>query len=284
MSFFMKSPWPGLRAGFVLAAVALAARAGAQPLEPPPPELEGVGITEHLDAALPLGLAFRDEAGRDIALGEFFEEGKPVVVNLVYFNCPMLCNVFLDGFLASLRDLDWTPGSEFEIVTVSIDPKDDPEGARAKRDHYVKRLERPEAAAGWHFLTGEDENIRALAKTIGFNYRYDEDMKQYMHSAGLFIATPEGRLSRYLYGVMFEPTTLRLSLVEASNGKIGSAMDQFLLFCFAYDHTEGRYGPAAMNLMRAFGAMCVVVLGVFLAGHWKREMRRKRVASLGAQS
>lgn len=257
---------------------ALASPAAGQLLEDAPAPLEGVGITEHLDAPLPLDLTFRNEAGETVALGEYFEEGKPVILNLVYFNCPMLCNVFLDGFLAALEELDWTPGREFRIVTVSIDPQDDPEGARIKRDFYVKRLGRPEAVEGWHFLTGADENIRKLADVIGFGYRYDEEKREYLHSAGLFVATPGGRISRYLYGVMFDPTTLRLTLVEASEGGIGSTMDQVLLFCFAYDHTEGRYGPAALNLVRAGGALTACVLGLFIALHWRRETARKKSA------
>jgi protein SCO1/2 len=264
--------------------LAVAAPAAAQLVEDVPDELVGVGITEHLDQPLPLDLTFRDEAGETVALGKYFEPGKPVVLNLVYFSCPMLCNVFLDGFTQSLGDLDWTPGNEFEIVTVSIDPEDGPEGAAAKRAHYVEKLGRPEAAAGWHFLTGSDADIHRLADAIGFGYRFDESSGEYMHSAGIFLATPEGRLSRYLYGVVFEEQTLRLSLVEASDGKIGTAMDQVLLFCFAYDHTEGRYGPAAMNLMRGFAALTLLVLAVFLAAQWRRDAARRHAVTLGAQS
>ncbi|MGH2569755.1 MAG: SCO family protein, partial [bacterium] len=253
----------------VLAALGATAASRAQQLEAPPAELDGVGITERLDAALPLDLAFLDERGETVALGQYFEEGRPVVLNLVYFDCPMLCNVFLDGLVTTLRELDWTPGKEFRVVTVSIDPTDGPEGARAKRGHYVARLGRPEAEQGWHFLTGSEENVRRLADAVGFAYRYDEERREYMHSAALFVATPEGRLSRYLYGVAFDATTLRLSLVEASEGRVGSAMDQLLLFCFAYDHTAGRYGPAALKLVRAFGAVTACALGLFLATHWR---------------
>jgi protein SCO1/2 len=260
------------------------APAAAQVVQDLPQELEGVGITEHLDEALPLELTFRDEAGDTVALGKYFSPGKPVVLNLVYFNCPMLCNVFLDGFTQTLSGLDWTPGREFEIVTVSIDPDDGPEGATAKRARYVQELGRPEAAAGWHFLTGSEANVRRLADAVGFGYRLNESTGEYMHSAGLFLATPQGRLSRYLYGVMFDAQTLRLSLVEASDGKIGTAMDQVLLFCFAYDHTEGRYGPAAMNILRAFAALTLLALAVFLTAQWKRDSARRHAVSLGARS
>lgn len=280
---------PQLRSALVGTAVAcaLAAPASSQLLEEQPEPLEGVGITEHLNEVLPLDLTFLDEDGQPVALGHYFGHGKPVVLNLVYFDCPMLCNVFLDGFTASLQDLDWTPGQEFEVVTVSIDPDDTPEGATKKRERYVAELGRAEAAEGWHFLVGSEDNVKRLADAVGFGYRFVEETGEYAHSAGLFLTTPEGRLSRYLYGVMFDAQTLRLSLVEASNGRIGTTVDQLLLFCFAYDHTEGRYGPAAMNLMRMFAAVVVIVMGLFLSSAWRREMIRRRTttpANLGAQS
>lgn len=273
-----------LVAAGLLATAFAAAPAPAQVVEDTPKQLEGVGITEKLDAPLPLELTFRDENGEPVTLGKYFGQGKPVALSLVYFNCPMLCNVFLDGFTATLRELDWTPGKEFEVVTVSIDPRDTPEGATAKRKHYIEELGRPGAAPGWHFLTGTEDSIRRLADAVGFGYRFDEETGQFMHSAGLFLSTPDGRLSRVLYGVMFEPQTLRLSLVEASDGRIGSPMDQVLLFCFAYDHTEGRYGPAAMKMMRAGGALTMLAVAIFLVAYWKRDSRRRHGTTLGAGS
>ncbi len=249
------------------------------------PELEGVSIVEHLDAQLPLELSFLDEQGKSVRLGDFFAPERPVLLNLVYYNCPMLCNLLLDGFVAGIRGVDWDPGKQYEIVTVSIDPKDTPKGATIKRDHMVEELGRPQAAAGWHFLTGREENVRALADAIGFHYRYDEESREYMHAAAIYVATPEGRLSRYLYGVRFEPATLRLSLVEASDGKIGTTMDQILLYCFAYDHTAGRYGPAAFKIMRLGAGLTVVILGGFLGASWIAESRRRRrPVSLGART
>lgn len=266
------------------AALFFAAQAQAQVLEDTPPELQGVGITEHLDTQLPLDLAFKDETGANVRLGDFFRAGHPVIVNLVYFNCPMLCNVLMDGFVDGLRGVDWIAGKEFDIVTVSIDPKDTPASALVKRDAMVKRLGRPEAARGWHFLTGDETNIRQLADAIGFQYRYSEEKKEYMHAAAIYIATPEGKLSRYLYGVQFDPSTVRLSLVEASDGKIGSTVDQILLFCFAYDHTAGRYGPVAFRIMQVGAGLCVVVLGACLGAAWIAESRRRRDLSMGARS
>jgi protein SCO1/2 len=253
-------------------------------LEPPPKELEGVAITEHLDTTLPLDLAFTDESGRTIRLGEYFDGERPVILNLVYYNCPMLCNLLLDGFVDGIRRVDWVPGEEYEIVTVSIDPKDTPQAATVKRDHMVGRLGRPAAKDGWHFLTGRDEEIHRLADAIGFGYRFDERKQEYMHAAAIYVATPAGKLSRYLYGVQYDPETLRLSLVEASDGKIGSPMDQILLYCFAYDHTAGRYGPVAFNIMRLGAALCMTVLGVFLGASWIAESRRRRSRVAGASS
>jgi protein SCO1/2 len=273
-----------MRTATFLSALLLASAAHAQVLEDTPPELEGVGITEHLDTQLPLDLSFVDENGRTVRLGDFFSAGRPVIVNLVYFNCPMLCNVVMDGFVEGLRGVDWVAGKEFEIVTVSIDPHDTPASALVKRDAMVKKLGRLEAARGWHFLTGEEANIRRLADAIGFQYRYSEEKKEYMHAAAIYIATPEGKLSRYLYGVQFEPATMRLSLVEASDGKIGSTVDQILLFCFAYDHKAGRYGPVAFRIMQLGAGLTVVVLGACLGAAWFAESRRRRHLSMGARS
>jgi protein SCO1/2 len=271
--------------GTALAAWAAAAGpARAQLLEDAPEPLEGVGIDEKLDAPLPLELTFRDETGGTVTLGRYFGQGRPVALCFVYFDCPMLCNVFLDGFTATLREMDWTPGREFEVVTVSMDPRDTPEGAVAKRAHYVESLGKPGAMEGWHFLTGEEAAIRRLADAAGFRYRFDEETGEFQHSAGVFLTTPDGRISRVLYGVMFQPQTLRLSLVEASDGRIGSPMDQVLLFCFAYDHTEGRYGPAAMKIMRAGGALTMLAVAVFLVAYWKRDSRRGHGPTLGAHS
>ena len=261
-----------------------AAPARAQVLEDAPKEVEGVGIVERLDAQLPLDLPFRDEDGKEVTLRSFFHAGRPVVVTLNYFSCPMLCSVFLDGLTATLEDMDWVPGRQFDIVTVSIDPRDDAAGATKKRAHFIEKLGKPEAAAGWHFLTGSEADTKQLADSLGFTYRFLPDRGEFAHSAGLFVVTPTGRLSRTITGVAFEPETVRLALVEASEGKIGSPMDQLLLFCFAYDHTAGRYGPTAMKVMRLFGLLTMLVLAVFLAALWRREARRHRPANLGASS
>jgi protein SCO1 len=259
-------------------AAALAAPALAQRTEPLPEELEGVGITERRDAQLPLDLPFRDSQGNAVRLGDYLHDGRPVLLSLVYYRCPMLCTLVLNGMVDALRDVPLAPGQDFELITVSIDPVETPALARAKQDVYVAEYGHPEAGRGWHFLTGGEESIQALAEAVGFGYRYDADRNEYAHAAALFVVTPDGRVSRYLYGVLFDPRTVRLSLVEASEGRIGSALDQILLYCYHFDAAKGRYAPAAMRLMRAAGAFTVILLGSFLAAQWVREARRKRAA------
>lgn len=264
-------------AGYLIAAAA--GRAFGQPNDAVPKETEGVGVTEHPGAVLPLELMFRDENGRDVRLKDYFAGSRPVILTLNYYRCPMLCTLQLNGLVDALRRMEWTPGRQFEIVTVSIDPLETPPLARLKKQNYMKEYGRPEAAKGWHFLTGREENIRRLAATVGFEYRYDRETDQYVHAAALFVCTPEGRVSRYLYGILYDPTTLRLSLVEAAEGRMRSTVDRILLYCFHYDSAKGRYAPAAMNLMRAGGVATVLILGGVLAAYWRREAARRKASS-----
>ncbi len=245
-------------------------------IEPLPPELEGVGITEHPDVAIPLDLEFTDETGRPVRLGEYFGGQKPVVLTLNYSNCPMLCQVQLDGLVEGLKGSKLVLGQDYEIVTVSIDPRESPTRAKLTKQKYMKEYGQPESGPGWHFLVGLDTNIKTLAGTVGFGYRYDQEQDQYIHAAVSMVCTPDGHLSRYLYGVMYEPQTLTFSLLEASQGKIGTTIDRVLLFCFHYDNKSGRYALAAMNLMRLAGLFTVVVLGVMLGIRWRRDAHRKQ--------
>lgn len=256
----------------------------AQSSETPPQELAGLGIFHQGGAALPLDLEFTDSAGQRVALNDFFGSGRPVLLTLVYYDCPMLCNILLDSFVKGLKDLEWTAGQEFEIVTVSIDPKDTVAAAVLKKDHQIEHYERPSAAAGWHFLLGDEPAILKLADTVGFKFAYNDERGEYMHAAGIFVITPEGKVSQTLLGLDFPAKTLRLSLVEASAGKIGNALDQALLFCFYYDATTGRYAPAAMNLMRLGGGVTVLVLALWLSSAWRRDRRRRRLAAEGIPS
>jgi protein SCO1/2 len=268
------------RAGAALTAVAalsvlLPTIARAERTEPLPKELEGVGITEVPGARIPQELTFLDESGKAVRLADYFAAGRPVILTLNYYRCPMLCGLMLNGLLEGLKELKWTPGREFEIVTVSIDPLETPTLARLKKQSYMEDFARPEAVAGWHFLVGRPESIKALADAVGFHYRYNEERKEYAHPAGLFVATPDGRIARYLYGVVYEGRTLRLALTEAAEGKIGSSADQLLLFCFHYDAKEGRYVVAATKIMRFGGGATALILGLWLVTWWRRSARRE---------
>ncbi|HKQ59761.1 MAG TPA: SCO family protein [Candidatus Polarisedimenticolaceae bacterium] len=254
--------------------------AAAQTAAPAPPrELEGVGIDPRTDAQLPLELRFRDETGRAVALGELFHADRPVVLILAYYRCPMLCGLVLGGTVDAVKQLAWTPGREFELVTVSIDPAETPELAAAKKRSLLEALGRPDAGAGWHFLTGEAAAIERLAEAAGFRYRYLLASGEFAHPATLILATPAGRISRYLYGVRYEPATLRLSLVEAAAGKIGSPLDQFLLYCYRYDEHAGRYTPLAWKLMRLSAGLTAAGLAAGLGLAFRRERRRRKAAA-----
>ncbi len=258
-------------------------RADAQILRPVPKEADGADIVEHLEAQLPLDLTFVDERTNTVRLGDYFGQGKPVLLTLNYYSCPMLCTLQLNGLVEGLRGLEWTAGNEFEIVTVSINHRESPALAFEKKKTYVTEYGREAAGEGWHFLVGQNDAIVRLAETVGFQYEYDPQTGQYAHPAVAWIITPEGRVSRYLYGVQFDPQTLRYSMVEASQGRVGTAMDRLLLLCFHYDETRGRYAPAAMNIMRMGGALTAVVLGGWLLTNWLRGGRRPRTDSPGVQ-
>lgn len=233
----------------------------AQRKEPLPQELEGVGVTEHLNQALPLELEFVDSSGKRVKLQQFFDGRRPVVLTLNYSDCPMLCSLHLNGLFAALKRMPWDIGDKFQMITVSINPQESPERARMTKQKYMEAYGRPGAAEGWHFLTGREEDIKRLADAVGFHYRFLADSRQYLHAAVTFILTPDGRVSRYLYGVQYEAQTLRLSLLEAADGKIGTAADQILLFCFHYDADQHRYGPAAFRLLQVGSGLTVVILG-----------------------
>jgi protein SCO1/2 len=244
--------------------------------DPVPPVLREVGVTEHPDAKLPLDLPFTDEAGRPVRLSDFLAPRRPLILTLNYYRCPMLCTLELNGLTEGLRGLDWSIGREFDVVTVSIDPKETPALARAKKQSYLEGYRRAGAESGWHFLTGSAASIENLSQTLGFAATYDPETDQYAHPAVIFMVTPEGRVSRYLYGVRFEPKTLTLGLTEAAEGRIGSAWDRFVLYCYHYDSRQGRYALAAMKLMRAGGVATVLIFGAVLSGLWLRERRRTR--------
>jgi len=239
-----------------------------------PAALEGVGIDQRLDQQLPLDLTFRDEAGRSVPLSTFFRSKKPVILALVYYRCPMLCTQILNGLESSLKAVSFNPGQDFEILAVSFDPKDTPELAASKKQMYLRRYGRPNTANGWHFLTGDEANIKALTDAAGFHFKYDPKTDQFAHASGIMIVTPDGRLSRYFYGVEYAPRDVRLGLVEASQNKIGNPVDQILLFCYHYDPATGKYGAMVMNIVRVTAAAFVLIGGTFLLIVFRRDLRR----------
>jgi protein SCO1 len=266
----------------VLAVVASARAQDAvsrKPSGPPasekPPMLRDVGIDQRLDQPVPLDLAFRDEEGRNVRLGDYFGD-RPVVVALVYYECPMLCTQVLNGLVSALGVVSLDPGRDFDVVAVSFDPREGPELARAKKQAYLERYGRPETAAGWHFLTGTPDSIGRLTKAVGFRYTFDKDQNQFAHAAAIAIATPEGMISRYFYGIEYPPRDLRLGIVEASAGRVGSLADQMLLFCYHYDPSTGRYNFIALTLVRIGGLLTVGAFGVFLWLERRRGPQRKR--------
>jgi protein SCO1/2 len=266
---------------FAVWAFTAAVPAVAQLADQVPPQLEEVGIEEHLDARIPMNLEFRDEYGAVVTLGDYFDGDKPVILTLNYYKCPMLCGLQLNGLLDGLMELDWTPGQEFEMVTVSINPLETPALATEKKQNYMKRYERPSAAKGWHFLTGREPEIRQLASTLGFGYTFDRKTGEYAHAAAIFVSTPDGRVARYLYGIEYPPRRLRLALLEASAGEIGTTIDQLILYCFHYDPSSRRYSPVAMNIMRLGGGATALILGLSLGGYWLREARRRKNSDKG---
>jgi protein SCO1/2 len=244
-----------------------------------PAALGAVGITQNLDAQLPLELAFRDERGAAVTLSDYFTRDRPVLLSLAYYRCPMLCDLVLQGMVETLTEMDWRPGEEFDVVTVSIDPRESPELAAAKKTTILEAYGRPQAAEGWHFLTGEADAIETLADVVGFGYEYLPAENEFAHPAALFVLTPEGRVSRYLLGIRHEPRDVRLAMVEAADGKIGSFVDQFILYCYRYDEVAGRYTPVVWNIMRVGVVATVLLLGAVLLVFWRREARLRKRAT-----
>ncbi|HVI10344.1 MAG TPA: SCO family protein [Candidatus Binatia bacterium] len=243
-----------------------------------PPLLQNVGIEQHMDAQVPPQLEFRDETGKAVKLGDYFGK-KPLILNLVYYNCTMLCGEALAGLSSAMRLIKFDVGDQFDVVTVSFDPRETPEMAAAKKKDYVERYGRPGAAAGWHFLTGPAESIDALTKAVGFQYHYDPKTNQYAHATAIMVLTPQGHISRYFYGVDFPPKDLRLGLVEASEAKIGNAVDAVLLFCYHYDPQAGKYGAIVTNILRLAAAATILILGTMLLIFWRLERLATKKAS-----
>jgi protein SCO1 len=237
-------------------------------LSPPasvrPPGLKNVGIEQRLNEQIPPELAFRDAAGKPVHLAEYFGK-KPMILNLVYYQCPMLCGEVLSGLESALRVMKFDVGKEFDVLTISFDPRETPEMAAKKKAEFLKRYGRAEAEQGWHFLTGSKESIDALTKAAGFQYEYIEKTGQFAHATAIMVLTPSGRISQYYYGVEFAPKDLRLGLIQASGNKIGTVVDQVLLYCYHYDPATGKYGAIISRVLQLAGVATIIVMGVFLA-------------------
>jgi protein SCO1/2 len=235
-----------------------------------PDLLKNVGIDQKLNQQVPLEATFRDETGRPVQLGQYFGR-KPVILSLVYFNCPMLCTQVLNGMEAAMKGLPMEAGNQFEAVTVSIDPSDRPVLASVKKQMYTGMYGRPGAAEGWHFLTGDEEQIKKLADAVGFRYAYDPDSKQFAHASAIMVLTPDGKISKYFYGIQYSPRDLRWGLVEASAGRIGTPVDSILLFCYHYDPHTGKYGLLISRLIQTGGLLTIAAIGITMLVLFRRE-------------
>lgn len=238
--------------------------AGAQVVRDSVSELMGIDIIEHLGDSLPLNLSFVDDNGIKVTLSDYFKGDKPVLLTLGYYECPMLCNLVFNGVSEGIKELGWVPGEKYQVISVSIDPLETAELAAKKKANYIKFLEMPGASGGWHFLVTESENAKTLADAIGFEYYYVEDRDEYAHAAAAYLISPEGVISRYLYGIQYTASNLKLGLLEASEGKIGSTLDKILLYCYRYDPDAKGYVLFAQNAMKVGGAVTVVLIALLV--------------------
>ena len=238
--------------------------------DPPAGVLTQIGVDQKLNAAVPQDLRFKDELGRDVQLRDLFK-GKPLILSLVYYECPMLCSMTLNGLVRSMRPLAFDIGDEFEVITISFDPNETPGLAAAKKDVYVNDYGRAGAASGWHFLTGSADSIARLTEAVGYRYQWDQYTKQWAHVSAMMVLTPDGRVSQYLYGIEFSSRDLRLSLVQASQNKIGTLVDRILLYCYQYNPHTGRYGVVIMNTVRLASVATVLALAAFIILNRRRE-------------
>lgn len=245
--------------------------AHAQPSGQMRPEFEGVGIDEQLGASIPLDLTFRNADGEAVSLEQYFDGERPVMLTLNYYDCPMLCPMVLDAYTRTLKGIDWAPGAQFEAVTVSIDPTETPEMARRQKQGYLAALDKPEAGDGWHFLTGDEASIDALAAAVGFNYREIEDKDEYAHPTAVVFLSGAGKVTRYIYGMDIPRDDVRQALVEASDGKVGNVMDQIALYCYQFDPDANSYTADAFALMRIGSILVLLILAGALVYFWRRE-------------
>jgi protein SCO1/2 len=253
------------------------ARALADKTTDMPPQMAGVGVDEKLGNQVDLNLTFVGEGGLVRKLGDYFRPGKPVILNLVYYRCPMLCNLVLNGQVNVLRELAWKPGNEFDVISISIDPTETSEMAAEKKATYLSNFDQP-VRRGWHFLADHNGNVKKLAEQVGFRYNYDPVQQQYAHSSAIMILSPTGMVSRYLYGIKFRERDLRLALTEAAGNKFGMSFEKLLLMCYHYDPSAKSYVLFATNVMRLGGFLVVLILGLWLGRYWRQELRARAAA------
>ena len=272
---FVAMPWT------VRAQSPLPQQAPGEPTSAKPGILSKIGIDQRLNHHVPLDLPFVDETGKEVRLGDYFGK-RPVLLALVYYECPMLCTQVLNGVTGALKVLNFDVGREFDVVAVSINPREGPGLAAQKKQAYLERYGRPHTAAGWHFLTGREENIRKLADSVGFRYVYDEEIKQYAHGAGVELLTPKGVIARYFYGIEYAPRDIRFGIIEASEERIGSPIDNALLLCYHYDPSTGKYGATALGLVRIGAVLTMAAFGAFLFVSIRRERAEGRRSAASA--
>ncbi|MES1183033.1 MAG: SCO family protein [Myxococcales bacterium] len=269
----------------VAASLAFTSAAEADPVQAPdhteeaPKRLKGVDLIEHLGDAVPETLPFKDQDGKAVTLGDYLHGGVPVILTFNYSSCPMLCSLQLTAFVEGLKKLEFTAGKQFRIVTVLLDPKETNDTAHRFRARYLSQYNRPGAEPGWNFLIGSDATIHALAKSVGFTYNYNEARGEYVHPAAITLLSPDGKVARYLYGLEYPDKTLRLGLVEASEGRVGTSLDRLVLYCFHYDSSEGRYAPVAARIMQLGGGVSLALLAGFLTILIRRDKKRTLVES-----
>jgi protein SCO1/2 len=274
----------------LLLVLALATAARAGDFAPPeaitspttrPAVLDEVGIDQKLGVQVPSDLVFRDETGRDVKLGDYFGKShRPIILTLVYYKCPMLCTMVLNELVRTMNGMSTlTAGKDFDVLSVSFDPKETPDLAAAKRTQYLHEYGKRGELGGWHFLVGSEDSIKQLTRAVGFRYAWDPKFQQYAHASGLMILTPEGKVARYFYGVDYVPKDVRLALVEASDNKIGSPVEQIMLYCFHYDPSTGRYSLAVTNLLKVAATITMLALGGFIWINVRRERVQRKTTT-----